>query len=268
MAAILADRGSCAMPSLVWNMMISMSTSWFFVVASEALTVANQNITLPGVGSYIAFMIQHRDLHAVACAIMAMLVVILLYNEVLFKPLLHWSHKFQDSDDVDDRSGRSLIVMLFLRSKWLQFVGQCWRGLGVCLCIGQRYARYGKTVGRSVVFSAIVKTIGYWMTTSFLAAFFLGRRRFGLRLRRLVERIKWLQFVYYLLMLLLAMFVMGGVAYLVAQTVTWQEMLHVCWLGLYTGFKVMVLILLCSLLWVPVGVFIGLRQDRQPGVSR
>jgi len=43
-----------AVPGLVWNMMMSMSGGWFFVVASEAITVGNQQIALPGIGSYVA----------------------------------------------------------------------------------------------------------------------------------------------------------------------------------------------------------------------
>src|SRR5579885_3547768 len=66
-----------AMPQLIWNMMMSMSGSWFFVVASEAISVGNTTITLPGVGSYIALAIEHRDLAAVGYAIATMLIVIL-----------------------------------------------------------------------------------------------------------------------------------------------------------------------------------------------
>jgi NitT/TauT family transport system permease protein len=57
-----------AMPQLIWNMMVSMSGSWFFVVASEAISVGNTTITLPGVGSFIALAIEHRDLAAVGYA--------------------------------------------------------------------------------------------------------------------------------------------------------------------------------------------------------
>src|SRR6516164_8078078 len=46
-----------AMPSLIWNMMMSMSGGWFFVVASEAISVGNTTVTLPGIGSYIALAI-------------------------------------------------------------------------------------------------------------------------------------------------------------------------------------------------------------------
>ncbi len=53
------------MPALLWNMMMSMSGSWFFVVASEAISVGHTNIALPGIGSYIALAIQHRSLKAI-----------------------------------------------------------------------------------------------------------------------------------------------------------------------------------------------------------
>lgn len=54
-----------AMPSLIWNMMMSMSGGWFFVVASEAISVGDTTITLPGIGSYIAVAIRDRDLAAI-----------------------------------------------------------------------------------------------------------------------------------------------------------------------------------------------------------
>src|SRR5690349_18050600 len=71
-----------AMPALLWNMMMSMSGGWFFVVASEAISVSNQNIQLPGVGSYIALAIADRNLHAVGWAIAAMLAGILAYDQL------------------------------------------------------------------------------------------------------------------------------------------------------------------------------------------
>ena len=83
-----------AMPNLVWNMMMSVSAGWFFVVASEAITVSGQTILLPGVGSYIAIAIHERDLAAIGYALLCMLIVILLYDQLLFRPLLAWSRKF------------------------------------------------------------------------------------------------------------------------------------------------------------------------------
>src|SRR5450631_1164297 len=84
-----------AMPQLIFNMMLSMSGSWFFVVASEAISVGNTTITLPGVGSYIALAIEQKNLVAVGWAIGAMLVVILLYDQLLFRPLVAWADRFR-----------------------------------------------------------------------------------------------------------------------------------------------------------------------------
>jgi NitT/TauT family transport system permease protein len=70
-----------AMPGLVWNMMMSMSGGWFFVVAAEAISVGNTTIQLPGIGSYIASAIAHKDLGAIGWAVLTMLVVILLYDQ-------------------------------------------------------------------------------------------------------------------------------------------------------------------------------------------
>src|SRR2546421_6098108 len=99
-------------PALVWNMMMSVSGGWFFVVASEAITVSGQSILLPGIGSYIATAIAERDLSAIGCAVLVMLIVILLYDQLLFRPLIAWSRKFQgDSADEDDVRPWFLMVM-------------------------------------------------------------------------------------------------------------------------------------------------------------
>src|SRR5690349_17960595 len=72
-----------ALPGLIWNMMMSMSGGWFFVVASEAIRVGHTAVALPGVGSYIALAIEQRNLAAIGWAILTMLVVILLYDQLI-----------------------------------------------------------------------------------------------------------------------------------------------------------------------------------------
>ncbi|WIY00970.1 hypothetical protein QRX60_44155 [Amycolatopsis mongoliensis] len=39
---------------LVWNGMMSFGGGWFFLTASEALSVGNRNHALPGIGAYVA----------------------------------------------------------------------------------------------------------------------------------------------------------------------------------------------------------------------
>src|SRR6478672_6764403 len=87
-----------AMPQLVWNMMMSMSGGWFFVVAAEAISVGHTTIALPGIGSYIAAAIAARNLTAIWWAIGTMLMVILIYDQLLFRPLVAWSERFRFDD--------------------------------------------------------------------------------------------------------------------------------------------------------------------------
>ena len=104
-------------PSLVWNMMMSVSGGWFFVVASEAITVTGQTIVLPGVGSYIAIAIDRRNMAAIGWAILAMLVVILLYDQLLFRPLLAWSRRFSAEPAADEDNPRPWFLIMLQRAR-------------------------------------------------------------------------------------------------------------------------------------------------------
>src|SRR5579862_4787004 len=122
-----------AMPQLIWNMMMSMSGSWFFVVASEAISVGNTTVTLPGVGSYIALAIEHQDLKAVGWAIATMLVVILIYDQILFRPLVAWADRFRFEQEAGVLPPRSWVFDVLRRSRRVDRLTQTlsarWRSL-------------------------------------------------------------------------------------------------------------------------------------------
>src|SRR6202142_3619842 len=113
-----------AMPQLIWNMMMSMSGSWFFVVASEAISVGNTTVTLPGIGSYIALAIEHRDLAAVCWAIGTMLIVILIYDQVLFRPLVAWADRFRFEQEPGGVPPRSWVFDVLRRSRMVERLSQ------------------------------------------------------------------------------------------------------------------------------------------------
>src|SRR5262252_8451065 len=106
-----------AVPQLIWNMMMSMSGSWFFVVASEAISVGNTTVTLPGIGSYIALAIEHRDLAAIGWAILTMLLVILIYDQVLFRPLIAWADRFRFEQEPGVIPPESWVLDVMRRSR-------------------------------------------------------------------------------------------------------------------------------------------------------
>src|SRR6202000_3270000 len=109
-----------AMPGLIWNAMMSMSGGWFFVVASEAITVGNTTVTLPGIGSYVALGIEKQDLAAIGYAILAMLLVIIAYDQLLFRPIVAWADKFRFEQTASASAPTSWMLDLFRRTRALR----------------------------------------------------------------------------------------------------------------------------------------------------
>src|ERR1700741_1327985 len=109
-----------AMPGLIWNAMMSMSGGWFFVVASEAITVGNTTVTLPGIGSYVSLAIEKRDLAAIGYAILTMLLVIIAYDQLLFRPIVAWADKFRFEQTASASAPTSWMLDLFRRTRALR----------------------------------------------------------------------------------------------------------------------------------------------------
>src|ERR1700716_1193239 len=109
-----------AMPGLIWNTMMSMSGGWFFVVASESITVGNTTVTLPGIGSYGALAIKQQNLAAIGYAILAMFLVILAYDQLLFRPVVAWADKFRFEQTASASVPTSWVLVLFRRTRTLR----------------------------------------------------------------------------------------------------------------------------------------------------
>lgn len=216
-----------AMPGLVWNAMMSMSASWFFVVASEAISVNKETITLPGVGSYIALAVQQANLYAVAYAILAMFVVILIYDQLVFRPLSDWIDKFKFEDVGEEELTHSWIIRLFQRTRLLR------RGS-----------------------NALQLVINYFVTLP------LGRVPSASKIKESPGRLqRCIVVLWYLLVataLISSLFLLSR--FVLAATPL-REVGHVVYLGFITALRVMILIILTSIIWIPIGVWIGLRRS-------
>lgn len=226
-----------SMPGLLWNMMMSMSASWFFVVLSEAIVVAHQDIRLPGVGSYIALAIERHDLHAIGYAIVTMIVVIFLYDQIFFRPLIAWSEKFKMEQSPDEEEYQSWLID-WMRSSYLM-------------------KRFGG-------FFSIVKE-------KFINAPLFNRRKE----RRIHEidyrrqrRLDWFWNGVFLSAVLAGGWLL--LRFILAE-LKLSDIAHIFMLGAATATRVIILIILSSLLWIPVGVWIGLRprlaQKIQPVIQ-
>jgi NitT/TauT family transport system permease protein len=212
-----------ATPSLVWNAMMSMSGGWFFVVASEAISVGNTRIMLPGIGSWLALAIDRQDFRAVGWAVAAMAVVILLYDQLVFRPVVAWADRFRFEQTASQDGPQSWAYDLFRRTKLLPVLFAPFTALGrLLMAIDRRPARAERSHRREA--------------------------------RSPLGQILWLALVAAAL-LAAAWLVIGYVAH----HLMWHDAFTAFGLGLITMARVLVLIALASLVWVPIGVWIGLR---------
>lgn len=216
-----------AMPGLVWNTMMSVSGGWFFVVASEAITVSERTVLLPGIGSYIAVAIDQRDLAAVGYAILAMLAVILLTDQLLFRPLVAWADKFKFEFAESQNAPRSWFLDLLRRTHLVR----------------------------------VLMTLPVWLWEWMRP---IAPRRPSLRLPlpklRYWRRVDpWLDSLWLALLGGAAVASIVLLARFVLAEASDDEVAHVFLLGLYTLARVVILTVLASLIWVPIGVWIGLR---------
>lgn len=84
-----------AIPGLLWNTMVSQSAAWFALVATEAIPFHGGTIYLPGVGSYIQLALQQANYTAVVEAIIALVLNIVILDQLVFRPAVRWSEKFK-----------------------------------------------------------------------------------------------------------------------------------------------------------------------------
>jgi NitT/TauT family transport system permease protein len=212
-----------AAPGLIWNMMMSVSGGWFFVVASEAISLSNQSIMLPGVGSYIALAIQERDLHAIGWAILAVLAGILFYDQLIFRPLVAWADKFKFEQQPGEDVPNSWLLTLMQRTRFFRALARgpqaLWRGL---LDLMPRHP---------------------------------PRQRSS----RSMELPVWLDTAWNLVVLTGVVVAVGWVAVFIHAKVGFAEVRDVLLYGCATAVRVVVLIALASLIWVPIGVYVGMR---------
>ncbi|SER73808.1 NitT/TauT family transport system permease protein [Propionibacterium cyclohexanicum] len=101
---------------LTWNAMMSFGGGWFFLTASEAISVNGHSYVLPGIGSYVAAASQQRQLGRLCLAIAVMLVTVWLLNAVVWSPLLTWAQKFRLGDTGSSENSRSVVLDLLRRS--------------------------------------------------------------------------------------------------------------------------------------------------------
>jgi NitT/TauT family transport system permease protein len=219
-----------ATPGLVWNTMMSMSGGWFFVVASEAIAVGDTKIQLPGIGSYLALAIENRDLGAVGWAVLAIGIVILIYDQLVFRPVVAWADKFRVETTAAQARPRSWAYDIVRQTRLLKHIGAVAAGARNLLprlpaADSRRWPEGWPSLLQAI--GPLGNRIGDWL---------------------------WLALV-----LAVTAWSAWSIAQYVGATLGLRDVTLAVGAGLLTLLRVLVLIALASLIWVPIGVWIGLR---------
>ncbi len=304
-----------ATPSLLWNTMMSVSGGWFFVVASEVISVVgwDKSQFLPGIGAYIGRAIQEADVPAMVYAGATLLVIVLIYDQLLFRPIVAWAEKFKFEQSESADTAQSWMLTLMQRARLVQALGKLpaagWERLSLST---SRKNRPGRPLEQAVPLGRQRVQDRGWnavivMTTAgllYLLATFMFGHSLGVRSGRLLgpnvnfnsrfdpaltqrfralnvqvgaDQTVWLSSVCSASQGgrqvsdgLSAAMTQAGIlknetlsrrcaAHLAAPgQVSLAELPAVFGLGLMTLLRVMVMIVVATLIWVPVGVWIGL----------
>jgi NitT/TauT family transport system permease protein len=215
---------------LSWNSMMSFGGGWFFLSVSETITVLNKSFTLPGVGSYLALAITEQNFGALAWALGTMIIMIVAVDQLFWRPLVAWSDKFKlettRSADVPD----SWVLALLRRS-----------GLAGWVRIG--FDRLADAL------SSLFRGVGQ-------------KRSKNLKLQTSPETTTAsgevvLDLIFYGLLGVVLLIAGVSAFEFIAPVVGWDGFLEVLDLGLLTFLRVLAMLVISSLVWVPIGVWIG-----------
>jgi NitT/TauT family transport system permease protein len=219
---------------LVWNGMMSFGGAWFFLVASEAITIpgtGSQAHYLPGVGSYAGAAIKNGNLGDVGLAIATMVIMIIGVNVLFWRPLVAYAERYRFETTEATEVQRSLFLNVLNRSSWPR-------------TLGALRVRLAEPLGRAMT------VLGYDDPPPIVAA---GRERTG-------------DIVFGVLIGAAILFGAYEALHYIAAAkhAGLSQFPHCALLGLATFGRVVVLLAFATVVWVPVGVWIGL----DPRVSR
>ncbi len=150
---------------LVWNSMMSMAGGWFFLMVSEAFVLGDKDFRLAGLGSYMSVAVAEGNRPAMVWAVVAMTLMIVLLDQLLWRPVVVWAQKFRVEEGADEGPARSWVLDLLRRSRILHAASRLVRGLRSDAARPQRAAKKGAPASgnalSTVLFGALVLGIVY-----------------------------------------------------------------------------------------------------------
>jgi NitT/TauT family transport system permease protein len=212
-----------SMIGLVWNGMMSFGGGWFFLAASEAISVLGNNFKLPGIGSYMATAVEKGDTKAVAWAILTMVLVVVMIDQLFWRPVVAWSQKFKFEQTDSSAEPTSFVLDVIRKSVLIDTLEKrVFAPFGKAL--DAFFARTARDAKGPLLPSAARQAINTVFTLALIALVLYGAIH-GLNVVR--------------------------------SELTFREAFHVVYLGLLTLLRVTIMVVLATVIWTPIGVRIG-----------
>jgi NitT/TauT family transport system permease protein len=108
----------CAI-GLIWNSMMSVAGAWFSLMVCEMFILGNRDLRLPGLGSYLQSASNAGDTGAIVSGLIAMVTVIVLIDQIVWRPIIAWSEKFKFEQVEASQTPGSPVLDFLRRSKLL-----------------------------------------------------------------------------------------------------------------------------------------------------
>ncbi len=218
---------------LVWNAMVSFGVAWFFLAASEAFLVMGRAVRLPGIGSYVAEAVVRGDTRAMVLANVTMLAVVVLLDQLMWRPMVVWSHKFRSEQQEGAEEPSSYVLLTLRRSALLEWA--------------RERVRRPLAEGTDRAFASLERAAQRAQATPGLG--------------RLLPRLPVILVV--AAVLALVGYAASALPSLLAD-ISAALIGNLFWLGFLSMLRIWVMIMLITALWVPVGVWVG----RNPRAAR
>jgi NitT/TauT family transport system permease protein len=107
---------------LVWNSMVSVAGGWFFLMACEMFVLGKRDFRLPGLGSYLQVAASAGDTASILWGLLAMIGVIVVLDQLLWRPVIAWSDKFKFEQVESIAVPRSPILEALRRSQTVKLL--------------------------------------------------------------------------------------------------------------------------------------------------
>ena len=154
---------------LVWNSMMSVAGGWFFLMACEMFTLGSHDLRLPGLGSYLQTAANAGDMRAIAAGLGLMIAIIVLIDQLIWRPVIAWSEKFKFEQVESVESPHSFVLDFLLRSRVLAFLARV-----VVRPVRERVSLYFANRHAAAAGDRNPSTIGKWISRIFLNAMLVG----------------------------------------------------------------------------------------------